>query len=428
MSSIEERNRKIGEARKSTRLRRLSQTCKTFKFKIPTNRLSTSEKEHLKMMFVEAKWIYNYLLSKSNEIDIFDIAGNYKSLNKVSHFDKDKNLIESDITHILSSVKQELMQQIANQIKGLSVLKSKGKNVGKLRYKSDFNSIKFKQYGVTHYIKGNKIKIQGIKKLIPLLGIKQLNKYDNIEFTTMNLIKEVDDYYVCLTCFFDKTKTKQNNKYKNDITGIDLGISTNLTLSNGEKINCYVEESERTKMLQAKIARSKKGSNNRYKLIKKLAHSYIKTNNKKNDLANKIVCKLLKENHLIVIQDDNLNNMKDGNKNTDRSDIIQHSILGRVKYKLKQRKDRVVWLDKWWPTTQYCNKCGEKTKLSLNERTFKCENCGYTDDRDIHAATNMIYFFLECAKLEKDIYTGQELASGLSMLRYNHFKDKLSVQ
>ena len=138
MSSIEERNRKIGEARKSTRLRRLSQTCKTFKFKIPTNRLSTSEKEHLKMMFVEAKWIYNYLLSKSNEIDIFDIAGNYKSLNKVSHFDKDKNLIESDITHILSSVKQELMQQIANQIKGLSVLKSKDKNVSKLRYNLNF--------------------------------------------------------------------------------------------------------------------------------------------------------------------------------------------------------------------------------------------------------------------------------------------------
>ena len=82
-----------------------------------------------------------------------------------------------------SSVKQELISQIINQIKGLSVRKKKGYKVGKLKFKSEFNSIKLKQYNVTHSLRGNKFKIQGIKDLIRVRGIEQLKKYKNIHRT-----------------------------------------------------------------------------------------------------------------------------------------------------------------------------------------------------------------------------------------------------
>lgn len=421
MSNIEERNNKIREAGIATRLKRSSQICKTFKFKIPTNRLNSEQKNCLKMMFVEAKWIYNYLLSNTDQV--YDIVSNYKNLNVITHLDKDKNEVKSNITHILSSVRQELMQQIANQIKGLSKLKEKGHEVGRLRYKSDFKSIKFKQYGVTHVFKGNKIKIQGIKQYIPLLGLKQIRKYGtNIDFTTMNLIKEVDDYYVCLTCYIDKDNRKIS--YIREKIGIDLGIETNLTLSNGEKINCIVEESERTRKLQAKIARCKKGSNNRYKLRKKLEYAYIKDKNRREDLANKIVSRLIKENRIIVIQDDNLNKMKDNKSGSKTSNIIQHSILGRVKAKLKQKKN-VVWLDRWCPTTQYCSICGTKTKHTLDKRIFVCKNCGHAEDRDIHAANNMLFMFESYVK-SKEINTSQELAGVLTTIKWNDLSKSLS--
>ena len=421
MSNIEERNNKIREAGIATRLKRSSQICKTFKFKIPTNRLNSEQKNCLKMMFVEAKWIYNYLLSNTDQV--YDIVSNYKNLNVITHLDKDKNEVKSNITHILSSVRQELMQQIANQIKGLAKLKEKGHDVGRLRYKSDFKSIKFKQYGVTHVFKGNKIKIQGIKQYIPLLGLKQIRKYGtNIDFTTMNLIKEVDDYYVCLTCYIDKDNRKIS--YIREKIGIDLGIETNLTLSNGEKINCIVEESERTRKLQAKIARCKKGSNNRYKLRKKLEYAYIKDKNRREDLANKIVSRLIKENRIIVIQDDNLNKMKDNKSGSKTSNIIQHSILGRVKAKLKQKKN-VVWLDRWCPTTQYCSICGTKTKHTLDKRIFVCKNCGHMEDRDIHAANNMLFMFESYAK-SKEINTSQELAGVLTTIKWNDLSKSLT--
>ena len=145
---ILERNKLIGENGLKTRMKRAKQTCKTFRFKIDYDNLNQQQKEHIKMLFVEAKWIYNYLISQ-DDIYSFD----YKNLDQVTHKDKYKNDIVSDIKYVRSSVKQELIAQIINQIKGLSKLKKRGHNVGKLKFKSEFNSIKLKQYNVTHSIR-----------------------------------------------------------------------------------------------------------------------------------------------------------------------------------------------------------------------------------------------------------------------------------
>ena len=56
--------------------------------------------------------------------------------------------------------------------------------------------------------------------------------------------------------------------------------------------------------------------------------------------------------------------------------------------------DRVKMLDKWFPTTKYCRHCGSKVALELKDRIFECPNCKTKEDRDIHAANNMIYFYL----------------------------------
>ena len=380
---ILERNKLIGENGRNTRMKRAKQICKTFRFKIDYNNLNQQQKEHIKMLFVEAKWIYNYLISKD---DIYSF--NYKDLNQVTHKDKNRNDIVSDIQYVRSSVKQELISQIINQIKGLSKLKKKGHNVGKLKFKSEFNSIKLKQYNVTHSLRGNKFKIQGIKDLIRVRGIEQLTKYKNIDYTTANLLYDGINYYIALTCFIDKDNTEK--QYKNDIVGIDMGVSTSLTLSDGTKYNISIEESDRLKKLQAKLVSKQKGSNNRYKLIKKIRKEYIHINNKKNDISNKIVHSILNDNKIIVIQDEQISKWKQDGLSGSK---IQHSILGRIKHKLMY-SDRVKMLDKWFPTTKYCAKCGSKIELELKDRIFECPKCKTKEDRYIHAANNMIYFYL----------------------------------
>ena len=381
---ILERNKLIGENGFKTRMKRAKQICKTFRFKIDYNNLNLQQKEYIKMLFVEAKWIYNYLISQ-DDIYSFD----YKNLNKVTHKDKYKNDIITDIKYVKSSVKQELITQIINQIKGLAKLKKKGHKVGKLKFKSEFNSIKLKQYNVTHSLRGNKFKIQGIKDLIRVRGIEQLAKYkDNIDYTTANLLYDGINYYIVLTCFIDKESVEK--QYKNDIVGIDMGVSTSLTLSDGTKYDISIGESDRLKKLQTKLVSKQKGSNNRYKLIKKIRKEYIHINNKKNDISNKIVHSILNDNKIIVIQDEQISEWRQDGISGSK---IQHSILGRIKHKLCMN-DRVKILDKWFPTTKYCPNCGSKVELELKDRIFECPKFKTKEDRDIHAANNMIWFYL----------------------------------
>ena len=155
-----------------------------------------------------------------------------------------------------------------------------------------------------------------------------------------------------------------------------------------------IEESERLKGLQAKLSKQIKCSNNWYKTRSKIRKEYNRMNNRKNDISNKIVNRLL-QNEIVVIQDDQISEWYE---NELMSKMIQNSILGRIKSRLK-KADNVVLLDQWFPTTKHCFQCGNDLEISLSQRTYKCD-CGFEIDRDIHAALNMIEYYKQYKKLQ----------------------------
>ena len=196
-------------------------------------------------------------------------------------------------------------------------------------------------------------------------------------------MKKPDGYYLKVTCYIDKNKMPKTRTNGKEI-GLDFGIKTNITTSEGEKLDVSVEESERLKKLQAKLENQKKGSNRRYKTVKAIRRQYQKLTNKKRDKANKIV-HMLKQYDTIVIQDEQLS---EWHKQKGMSKVVQHSCMGIVKSKL-MKLDNFIILDKYIPTTKWCPRCHRINELSLNDRIYKCE-CGYSQDRDIHAARNML--------------------------------------
>lgn len=126
------------------------------------------------------------------------------------------------------------------------------------------------------------------------------------ELANANLVKKSDGYYLKVTCFINKENynfIKTNGKE----IGLDFGIKTSITTSEGEKLDVCVEESERLKKLQRELFRRVKGSNNRYRTIKLIQREYQKLSNRKQDKANKIVHKL-KAYKTIVIQDEQIAN------------------------------------------------------------------------------------------------------------------------
>ena len=399
MCSTTNKNKQISLTMATTRRRRATQACKTIKFKVDKSSLSKEQAIALKMLFVEYKWMYNYILGQDTDVLHFD----YKKLSDIIKKDKTGIDVHVKIQYAGSSIRQAVLEHIRNAIKSLAASKKKGRQVGKLRFMSECNSINLKQYGTTHSIRGNRIKIQGIKKPVRVNGLKQLLHYDNIEYANAHLLYDGYDYYISFTCYVDKEVKKQ--AFFRDVIGLDFGVQTNITCSNGEKINVQVEESERLRKLQAKFAKKKKHSNNWYKTKSLIRKEYAHIQNNKNDIANKIVAKLLSKNEKVVMQDEQI----DSWKNELTSKKIHHSILGRVKSKLKQNAI-VIILDKWFPTTKYCSVCGNKIELSLSDRTFVCQECGAKEDRDIHAANNMIYFYLKYKETAGTVDTSKPVA------------------
>ena len=188
---------------------------------------------------------------------------------------------------------------------------------------------------------------------------------------------------------YQKRKQRESNGKE---IGLDLGIKTSMTTSEGKKIDASVGESDRLKRLQREMSRRAKGSSNRWKTILRLRKAYQKQTHRKQDKANKIVSKLKKYDR-IYMQDENISGWHRGMFGKQ----VQHSCLGTVKAKLMALPQTVI-LGKWIPTTRLCPKCHSiKNNLTLADRTYTC-SCGYQEDRDVHAAKNMMSIAKSCFK------------------------------
>ena len=373
------KNASIKEAMKVTHERRRSQVCRVYTLKIQYNALSARQKEDLRMLFLEAKWLYNDILNYGNVKgnSIFD----YELDDTVEVKLPDGTFDGRSLEHIGSQMKQSVYSDLKSSIKALSKLKKKGHKVGRLKFKSEITAVTLKQYGTTYkFHNDHKVKIQNIHGLVRVNGLDQIK--DNVEFANAKLLNRADGYFLAITTYTERRP--YSNRPHADV-GIDMGCHTSFTLSTGEEIDVKVKEPERLKKLQRKQHRQKKGSSNRKRTIHRIRKQHQRLVNRKNDMANKIVADLNSRFGLIYIQDENLS----GWQKTGHGKAVQHSCLGRVKARLKSQ-DNVFVVSRWEPTTQKCIRCGKKHDMPQNVRTFKCPFCNFEMQRDLHSANRMV--------------------------------------
>lgn len=343
------------------------------------------------MIFLEGKWLYNNILSckKSNEIPLNLI--NPTDYSEVEVLDKDKNKTTKKLEFLPSHYKQTIHARMISNEKTIRSLVKQGLQAhGSLKFKSELACIPLKT-GDWLFKSKNKVKIMGVSGVVLVHGIDQFDR-NEVEFANANLVHRPTGFFLKITTYINKDKIKKIEKNNKDI-GLDFGVKTTLTTSEGEKIDISVGESDRTKILQKKLARQKKGSKNRWKTIKKLKVSYQKSTNKKRDIANKFIHKMKSYEH-VIFQDDAINewHSDDGNENKGKRRKVQHSCLGLIKARLKAMDNAVV-IAKFIPTSKFCRKCGSiKNDLALKDRTYEC-HCGHIEDRDVHAAKNILWLW-----------------------------------
>jgi putative transposase len=385
----EAKNKQIAQTMRTTFEKRSRQVCRVYTVKIQENKLSKLQQEQLKMMFIEAKWLKNAILAWTKQNPENKVWKYDTKQKTVIHKDKDMKDVEAQLKYIPAQVKQCVQSEMIANIRTIITLQKKGlQHGGHLKFVKKVSALNLKQYGSSHKLLSSKrIKIAGVSGSILVNGLDQFINIPFLEYANAKLLNTPSGYYVQFTTYLDKDKV-EHKKNNGETIGIDFGCQTSFTLSNGEKINVQVQENERIKRLSQKLnRRQKKGSKNWYKTVRLIQKQYQKQTNQKNDKANKIVAKL-NEFEKIIIQDEQLPNWHRGG----HGKAVQHSILGRVKSKLKQLPKTVV-LDKSIPTTKLCSQCGEfHDEMNVWNRTFKCD-CGVEMDRDIHAAKNMVWFY-----------------------------------
>ena len=386
-----EKNAQIKATLLATKERRKTQRCFVFSTKINHRKLNKLQKEQLQMLFVEARWVYNDII---NHIESDKLSSWNDKKTSVRVKLKDGSFVEKPLIYFKSAMMQGMQSLVGDSLNSLAEKKKKGYKVGKLKFKSSCNSIPLKQFGSTHRIKSlRKVGIVGIKGDFRVHGLEQFADNPNAEIANAKLLKKPDGYYIHLTVYIFKNKLPIIPR-NDEVIGIDFGCSTSFTFSDGHKEDFKLKEPECLKKLHKSLARKRKTEtgkkhSNQYKSVqKKLERSYQHLANIKNDKANKLCHKLVSYKQ-VVIQDENLRGWHKGG----HGKAVQHSILGRVKKKLKTMENVTV-LSRFAPTTKLCFHCGKKhDEIKLHDRVFRCD-CGVCMDRDIHAAQCMVWMYL----------------------------------
>jgi len=109
---------------------------------------------------------------------------------------------------------------------------------------------------------------------------------------------------------------------------------------------------------------------------------YHKLSNKKKDIKNKIVSKITKQFETVIVQDENIKGWHSGRYGKS----VQHSLMGGIMRDLQCKSHTFVKVDRFFPSTQLCPICGHKKKLTLDQRVYVCDHCGYIKDRDVKSA------------------------------------------
>ena len=178
------------------------------------------------------------------------------------------------------------------------------------------------------------------------------------------------------------------------VVGVDLGVKTLATLSDGTVIanpQPLKRRLKKVKRLHRAVTRKQKGSKNRKKAVRKLGTQYRRVAHQRANMLHRLTTMLAKTKSVIVIEDLHVAGMLRNHHLAQAiADVGFAEFRRQLSYKVAWHGSRVVVVSRWEPTSKRCSQCGWlDADLTLADRVFQCEGCGLTLDRDLNAAQNL---------------------------------------
>lgn len=353
----------------------------SYKYRIYPN---NAQKEKLSNQFGCARFVYNFFLRQ--RIDFYAEMG--------------KKLTYDDMSLYLTAMKKEddflWLKKAHSQVLQISL-----RNLDRA-YNNFFNNkAKFPVFKKKNSKQScsfpQGFRVSGNNLYVPKVGLVSIKLHRAIvgEQKNLTISKTKSGKY------FASIQTEQEMpepEYSGSVIGLDLGIKDFAVLSSGEKIGNpkYFRKSEnRLKKLQRRLSKTKNGSKGRERARLKVAQQYEKITNQRKDFLHKLSKRLTNENQVIAIEDLNIKGMAK-NRSLAKSihDAGWYEFTRQLEYKGVLYGCKIEKINRFFPSSKRCSTCGfVEQRLHLSDRSWVCQECGTSHDRDVNAAKNILIFY-----------------------------------
>lgn len=386
---------------------------------VPNNKAKT----HFKKAFGCSRLAYNWGLAKWQEY--------YKQGIKKSHFDliKEFNIVKKEQFPFVYKVSKYATQKSFFNLKFSFEKFFRDLKQGKVSYP------RFKKkrdnFG-SYYIGGDQVVIKDEKYLkIPNLGLVKMREKlrFNGKINSYTISQKGDKFFVSFSMQITKEeyiRTHPKAKRNNLALGIDLGLKSFLTLSNGLEVKAPRPLAKYNRLLikrsrqlsKKQYAKTKqealqgiKKSNNFQKASIKLNKLHRKIANIRSDFLHKLTSSLVANVKYLSLEDLNVKGMLKNHKLARLlSDVSFYEFKRQLEYKARYNDKEMYQVDRFYPSSKTCSNCGSiKKDLTLKDRIYNCDKCGISIDRDYNASLNLLSQLKQHIGLVQSEFTPEDL-------------------
>lgn len=347
---------------------------------------SDEQKSLIHQTIGTCRYVYNLYIERNKEV--------HKSENGfITGYDFSKWLNNEhakldEFKWIKNVSSKAVKQSIMNAEKAYKSFFKKVSSFPRFKKKSDYGS--FYLIGTIHverhYIQLptlGKVKLKE-KGYIPSNGIK-----------SCTVTREGDRYFVAALVEVEREPSSINKGTEG--LGIDMGIKSFLFTSEGTEVaniskSVTLQKLEKSLKRQSRaLSRKVKGSASWVKQKIKVQRLHRRIKNIKTDLKRKLILQIVRRcPSFITVERLNLNGMK---RNRRLSNALQQIGIGyfieSLRLKCVEYNIELRQVDRFFPSSQLCSQCGNRKPMPLHVRTYTCDSCDMSIDRDLNAAINL---------------------------------------
>lgn len=242
------------------------------------------------------------------------------------------------------------------------------------------------------------VRVESTRIKIPIIGWVRLAEHDYLPTDGVKILFVViscqaNDWYVSLQV---EQEIPDPQPTMAEPLGVDLGIKSLAVCSDGtifDNPKTLTKYEKRLAQLNRELHCRKLGSNNRAKTKAKIAKLHQKIADVRHHALHNISRHVTVRTKpgTVVIEDLNAKGMMANHKLAKAlADSSFGELRRQIEYKAAWNGVNVLVADRWFASSKTCSQCGDvKATLSLSERVYRCESCGYETDRDLNAAYNL---------------------------------------